>query len=149
SYGFRRHARATPEGARLAFDLAPADVSDQALVEDLDPPPGRTGVGDRNSWAPRVQADLAQRRGVRLLAPFQTKKYDPDPARSRRRARVRWVIETAFGQRAERFPMKRTWARDLWHLSHRLIRKVLGHTVAVWVNLTHHRSALDFEGLAA
>ncbi|MDB5307185.1 MAG: hypothetical protein JWO38_1387 [Gemmataceae bacterium] len=39
-------------------------------------------------------------------------------------------------QLAERFHVKRTWGRDLWHLSHRVIRKVLGHTVAVWINLT-------------
>jgi hypothetical protein len=147
-YGFRLHARATPDGAALAFGLAPADVSDQAMVEDLDPPPGTTGVGDRNYWAPKVQADLAAR-GVRLLAPFRAKKYDPGPARSRQLSRARWIIETALGQLAERFRIKRTWARDLWHLSHRTIRKVLSHTVAVWVNLTHGRPALDFDGLAA
>lgn len=147
-YGFRLHARATPEGAIIALDLAPADVSDQAMVEDLGPPPGSTGVGDRNYWAPKVQADLAARRGVQLLAPFQTKKHDPDPARSKRLSRVRWIIETAFGQLAERFHVKRTWARDLWHLSHRVIRKVLSHTGAVWINVTRHRPALDFDGLA-
>jgi hypothetical protein len=57
------------------------------------------------------------------------------------------VIETAFGQLAERYRVKRTWARDLWHLSHRVIRKVLSHTVAVWLNLTAGRRALDFDGL--
>ena len=41
------------------------------------------------------------------------------------------------------------WARDLWHLSHRVIRKVLGHTVAVWINLSLGRRPLDFDGLAA
>jgi hypothetical protein len=148
-YGLRLHARATPDGAVVAFDLAPADVSDQAMVDDLGPPPGSTGVGDRDYWAPKVQADLAGRLGVRLLAPFRTKKHDPDPARSRRLSRVRRIIETTFGQLAERFRIKRTWARDLWHLSHRVTRKVLSHTVAVWVNRTHGRPALDFDGLAA
>jgi hypothetical protein len=59
------------------------------------------------------------------------------------------VIETVFGQLAERFRAKRTWARDLWHLSHRVIRKVLSHTVAVWLNVANGRPALDFEGLVA
>jgi len=40
-----------------------------------------------------ARADLAARRGVRLLAPSQTRKHDPDPARSRRLSRVRWIIE--------------------------------------------------------
>jgi hypothetical protein len=29
------------------------------------------------------------------------------------------------------------------------VRKVLSHTVAVWMNLTAGRSALDFDGLVA
>jgi hypothetical protein len=57
------------------------------------------------------------------------------------------VIETAFGQLAERFRVKRTWARDLWHLSHRVIRKVLSHTASIRINLVAGRSALDFDGL--
>jgi hypothetical protein len=95
-----------------------------------------------------VQAELAAG-GVRLPAPVPTKTHDPDPARSRRLARARWIIATALGQLAERYHIKRTWARDLWHRSHRVIRQVLSHTVAVWINLTHHRPALDFDGLVA
>jgi Transposase DDE domain len=144
--GFRLHARSTREGAIVAFDLAPANVSDLAMVDQLGPPPGSAGVGDRSYWSPRVRDELASA-GVTFLAPFQSRKADPDPGRSRRLARVRWVIETAFGQLAERFRMKRTWARDLWHLSHRVIRKVLGHTAAVWINVAFGRSALDFDGL--
>jgi hypothetical protein len=147
-YGFRLHARATREGAIVAFDLAPANVSDLAMVDQLGPPPGSVGVGDRGYWSPRVRGELA-RSGVTFLAPYQSRKTDPDPKRSRRLSRMRWVIETAFGQLAERFRVKRTWARDLWHLSHRVIRKVLGHTVAVWINVSLGRKPLDFDGLAA
>jgi hypothetical protein len=147
-YGFRLHARCTPAGAIVAFDLAPANVSDVAMVDQLEPPPGSVGVGDRNYWSPPVRDELAAS-GVTLLAPFKNRSKDPDPRRSRRLSRVRWMIETAFGQLAERFHIKRTWARDLWHLSHRVIRKVLGHTVAVWINVSLGRRPLDFDGLAA
>jgi hypothetical protein len=147
-YGFRLHARCTPAGAIVAFDLAPANVSDVAMVDQLTPPPGSVGIGDRNYWSPPVRDELATA-GVMLLAPFKNKSKDPDPQRSKRLSRVRWMIETAFGQLAERFHIKRTWARDLWHLSHRVIRKVLGHTVAVWINVSLSRRPLDFDGLAA
>jgi hypothetical protein len=146
-YGFRLHARCTPAGAIVAFDLAPANVGDVAMVDQLDPPPGSVGVGDRNDWSPPVRDELAAG-GVTLLAPFKNRSSDPAPDRSRRLSRVRWVIETVFGQLAGRFRMKRTWARDLWHLSHRVIRKVLGHTVAVWINRSLGRRPLDFDGLA-
>src|SRR5262245_66009907 len=144
-YGFRLHARATREGAIVAFDLAPANVSDLAMVDQLAPPAGSVGVGDRGYWSPRVRDELA-RAGVAFLAPYQSRKTDPDPARSRRLSRLRWVIETAFGQLAGRFHAKRTWARDLWHLSHRVIRKVLSHTTAGWINLARGRSASTSTG---
>src|SRR5205809_838593 len=51
-YGFRPHARATPAGAIVAFDRAPANVSDLAMVGQLGPPPGSVGVGDRGYWSP-------------------------------------------------------------------------------------------------
>ena len=39
-------------------------------------------------------------------------------------------------------------ARDVWHLSHRVIRKVLSHTVAVWINVAVLRNRpLDFDSL--
>jgi hypothetical protein len=30
--------------------------------------------------------------------------------------------------------VKRAWARDMWHLASRLLRKVLSHTVAFLLN---------------
>ena len=81
-----------------------------------------------------MQAELAQA-GVRLLAPYQTKKHDPDPARSQRLSGPRWRVETVQGQLTDRYRVKRVWARDLWHLCHRVIRKVLSHTVAIWLNV--------------
>lgn len=145
-YGFRLHARATPQGAIVAFDLAPVNVSDLATLADLAPAAGCAVVGDRAYWPPRVAAELADR-GVRPVAPFQTKKRDLDPARAWRISRFRWLIETAFGRLAGRLRVKTTWARDLWHLSHRVIRKVLARTAAVWLNVTSGRKPLDFDGL--
>jgi hypothetical protein len=39
--------------------------------------------------------------------------------------------------------------RDLWHLQHRIIRKILAHTLAVVFNLQLGRQPLDFDGLLA
>ena len=77
------------------------------------------------------------------------KSKDPDPVRSRRLNRKRWMIETVIGQLAERLHVKRTWARDLWHLCHRILRKVLCHTVAAYLNVQLGRPPLEFDGLLA
>jgi hypothetical protein len=48
---------------------------------------------------------------------------------------VRYRIDTVFGQLVDRCSVKRLWARDLWHLSNRFLRKVLMHTLAVLFNV--------------
>ena len=40
---------------------------------------------------------------------------------------IRWLVEIVIEQRAIHFPIKRAWARDLWHLTARLNRKLLAH----------------------
>ena len=56
-------------------------------------------------------------------------------------------IETVSSQLTEYFALARIWVRDLWHLQHRIIRKVLSHTVAVFLNLQLGRSPLDLDDL--
>jgi hypothetical protein len=147
-YGFRLHLRTSRRGVILAYELAPANASDLAVLPGLAPPPGTTGIGDRNYWSPEVTAELAES-GARLLAPFHSRMRDPDPARSRRLGRPRWRVETVNSQLAGRYNAKRIRARDMWHLCHRLIRKVLSHTVAVWVNVNAGRPPLQLAALTA
>ena len=42
-------------------------------------------------------------------------------------SRFRYRIDTVFSQLSGRYSIKRVWARDLWHLTSRLLRKVLSH----------------------
>jgi hypothetical protein len=63
--------------------------------------------------------------------------------------RWRRVIETVGAHLTERFGVHRMRVHDLWHLQHRLIRNVLAHTVAIFLNLTLGRQPLDLDGLVA
>jgi hypothetical protein len=90
-------------------------------------------IGDRTSWSPRL-TEAAAIDGVCLLAPSRQARMDPNPGRSRSVRRIRYRIETVFGQRVERYHAKRVRARDLWHLGSRLMRTVLRHTVALFLN---------------
>lgn len=62
--------------------------------------------------------------------------------------RVRRLIETVIRQLVGRFHIEKIWARDLWHLTSRLNRKLLAHTVCFWLNRSSP-SPLQFEGLVA
>src|SRR5215218_10390005 len=93
------------------------------------------GPSHRRSQLPlaKTKEELA-RVGVELLAPYSSKKRDPAPKKSALLSRFRYRIDTIFSQLTERYCVKKVWARDLWHLVSRLLRKVLSHTVAFLLN---------------
>jgi hypothetical protein len=41
----------------------------------------------------------------------------------------------------------KTRARDVWHLTNQVTRKLLAHTMGVWLNLRQGREPLDLDGL--
>jgi hypothetical protein len=145
-YGFRHHLRICWPGVLTAVSVAPANVHDRDLVPEL--VEGTVGqvLGDRNYWDPQLTAELAPA-GIVLCAPFKMRATDPDPIGSRLLGRVRWRIETVAAQLVERFHLKRLWARDAWHLTSRVLRKVLSHTVGVWLCLERGYPPLQFARL--
>jgi len=132
-YGFRVHVRISWPGVITRFSVVPADAHELSVVPELLERSWGVVVADRNYWSPPLREQLAGR-GVELAAPYRTKKHDPNPQRSAYLSRLRYRIDTVFSQLTERYSMKRVWARDLWHLSGRLLRKVLSHTVAFLLN---------------
>jgi len=147
-YGFRLHLRVSRDGVILGYQLAAARVSEKAVLPELGLPAGGVGIGDRNYWSPELRQRLAAG-GVTLLAPYYQKSRDPDPQRSAKLSAVRYRIETSNGQLAERYGIKRTWAKDLWHLCHRIIRKILSHTAVALVNLRAGHQPMQFDALVA
>ena len=145
-YGFRLHVRATQDGVIVALELAPARASDKAVLPELGPPAGTVGIGDRGYYSPALAAELAGA-GVQFLTPYLHESKDPDPARSARLSAIRYRLETVNGQLADRYRVKRVWARDLWHLTHRVVRKVLSHTAMVWLAIRSGLDPLSFDGL--
>lgn len=129
-YGFRLHLRVAWPGVIVAVELAPAHVHDVHLVPELAPYFPGWLLGDRNYWSPRLRANLQQHH-ITLLTPFKSAKYE-------RRPWPRWLtqkrrrIETVLSQIVQRLKLRAVWARDLWHLSSRLWRKILAHTFAVY-----------------
>jgi hypothetical protein len=129
-YGFRAHLRICWPGVVAAISLAPANRAEPDLVPELVEDAVGLLLGDRNYWHPRLRAELAPA-GLALLAPFRKRSRDPAPARSHVLNRLRWRIETVAAQLVGRYHLKRVWARDLWHLTSRILRKVLSHTVCI------------------
>jgi len=132
-YGFRMHVRVCWPGVITRISVAPANAHELSVVSELVESTSGIVVGDRNYHSPKATEELADM-GIELLAPYSSKKRDPAPRRSALLSRFRYRIDTVFSQLVGRYSVKRVWARDLWHLTSRLLRKVLSHTVAFLLN---------------
>jgi hypothetical protein len=55
--------------------------------------------------------------------------------------------DTVFGQLTDRFNIKTVRARDLWHLTNRIYRKVLAHTLALITNMQMGNPLLQIDKL--
>jgi hypothetical protein len=133
-YGFRVHMRVCWPGVITRLSVAPANAHDLRVLPELLESTRGLAVGDRNYHSPETREELARSTGVALLAPYRSKKRDPAPERSAFLSRLRYRIDTVFSQLTGRYCVKRVWAKDLWHLAGRLLRKVLSHTVAFLLN---------------
>ena len=132
-YGFRVHVLVAWPGVIVRFSPALADIHEIAVVPAL--VDGRQGVvvGDRNDWSPTLRETLAPQ-GLQLQTPFKKARQDPWPRRRANLSRFRCRIDTVFGQLVDRFLIKCVRTRDLWRPGHRLLGKVLGHTLTFLLN---------------
>ena len=134
-FGLRAHLRIGWPGVIVACELTPAHVHDLvAAPEVLETAQGYL-LGDRNYWSPEFRAAWRQR-GLAVLTPYRSARHDPQPW-PRWLVNTRRRIETVIGQLVERFHAKRVWARDRWHFCARWLRKLLSHTLGMYLCQQH------------
>jgi hypothetical protein len=146
-YGLRAHVRLAWPGVLVDCALAPANVHDTEAAEEVLEGVAGFVLADRNYWKPELSQRL-KNYGLYLLAPYKSAKRQKQPW-PRFLTHMRYRIETAFGQLVERFHAKRIWARDLWHLTSRWMRKFLSHTLAVFFCSLADLSYLSFAKLVS
>jgi hypothetical protein len=147
-YGFKLGLRIARCGMIIGFPLLPARPHDIRLLDDL--VEGFAGLvpADKGFIDAYRHTRLAERHGVVVVTPPRKGMTTPHPPRLLRLcARLRKGVETVGAHLTERFAVARIRVHDLWHFQHRLIRKVLAHTVGVFLNLHLGRPPLDLDGL--
>lgn len=148
-WGFRLHLHVAWPGFITRFVLAPGNVQELKVAPEL--LWGKEGLvlGDRNYWSPKLQDELKRvAPQLTLLAPFKKKALDPTPRRSRHITHWRYRIECVLAQWSQRLSLQKVWARDVWHLSNRLLRAVLCHTLCCYFNIQQGRPAIQLAKLA-
>ncbi len=147
-YGFKLGMRISRAGMVIHYPLLPARAHDVQLLDDL--LEGFEGVApaDKGFIDAFRHQQLALKRRIELITPpRKNMPVTASAALQRICKRLRKRIETVGSQLMERFHMDQISARDLWHFQHRIIRKILAHTVCVFINLQLGYPPLNLDGL--
>lgn len=145
-YGFRGHLLINAQGLIMGLSVTPANVDERDVVPEL--VAGRQGLllGDKGYIRDALSEDLAAQ-SFTLLTPQRRNMKDYHPQWNRTVSRHRQLGETVIGHLCHWFDIERIRARDLWHLTSRVARKVLAHTVMSYLNHLKGRPYLKFEDL--
>ena len=148
-YGLHGHLMTTLNGVIRAWTVTPASGDEREALWDLTAGVHGLVIGDQGSISTFLQTELAVV-GIDLQTPLRANMTDPRAPRIvQRLTRTRRLVETVIGQLSAPFHFEKIWARDVWHLTHRIARKVLAHTLGIFMNRQLGRSDLQFEGLIA
>lgn len=132
-YGFRGHLCVSARGVITGFALTAAATDERDVVPELVGPITGLLIADKGYIRPQLTQHL-QQRSIYLQTALRVNMHDPRPKPLvAQLMRVRRLVETVIGQLAVRFHLEHVQARDLWHLSSRLHRKLLAHTVCFWL----------------
>lgn len=148
-YGLHGHLLITMNGVITACTVTSASGDEREALWDLTEGIQGLVIGDKGYISAALQAELAAT-GIHLQTPLRANMADPRPPRVvQRLTRTRRRVETVIGQLSAQFHFEKIWARDVWHLTSRIARKVLAHTLGIFMNRQIGRSDLQFEGLIA
>lgn len=150
-YGFKVGLRISSLGMITHCPLLDARSHDVNHTEELLEAVSGLIAADKGFIDSDRQSFHAER-GTDVVTPPRSNSKKPCsfPAKLLKKcAYFRKKVETVGSQLCDRFGLHRLRVRDLRHLCHRLGRKVLSHTVAVWFNLQQGRRPLDFDALVA
>lgn len=89
-------------------------------------------------FEPNIDLQTILRRNMKETRPKQLVKH---------LSKTRRLIETVIGQLTERFQIETVRARDILHLTNRFVRKILSHTIAIFLNRLLGRKDIQFDGL--
>jgi len=122
------------------------------FTEELASGGGKIVLGDKGFIDQFRGQLLEDRYGIRLIVPkrknMKEQNENPiDKITTKTYRKIRKVVETVNSHLTERLNVAKIRVHDLWHFQSRLIRKILAHTVAVFLNLQLNRKPLDLDGL--
>src|SRR5271155_2335288 len=143
-YGFHGHINISYNGIITGNTVTPANGNEREAVWEMAENTQGLYVGDKGYLGKDFQQALKEERQIDMQTALRANMTDPRPKPWIQCLKtVRRKVETVIGQLAERFHIEKVRARDLWHLTSRQARKILAHTMGIFINVKLGREYLQ------
>ena len=147
-YGFKGHLVISSQGIVSNFCFAAANIDERdVLPENVDGLQGMI-LGDKGLIRPELQEELLKN-GLKLEYPLRSNMKETRSLRYLKAMKdQRRLVETTISQLSERLNIEKVRGRkNLQRLGNRFMRKILAHTIGVYMNRQLGRPLLQLEGL--
>ena len=146
-YGFKGHIVINLSGMITGYTFAPAHCDERDVAPEITKNIYGLLRADKGYLRPELTRHL-ESQGIDLQTPFRKNMKDSRPKDAMRTLmKARRKIETVISQLTDRFHIQKVRAKNLWHLTHRITRKILSHTVCIVLNKKLGHSPIQFENL--
>jgi hypothetical protein len=145
-FGFKGHLLVDEHGLILDCAVAAANIDEREMIFDMSSEVASDLLGDKGYICSEIRKEEFQNEGINIHTPLRGNMKDDRPKEFVKMINdKRRLVETVIGQLSERFNIEKVRARDMWHLTVRIGRKLLAHTINCFINYTLGNSILQFE----
>lgn len=147
-YGFKGHVLIDRDGTIIDFLVTAANVDERDAALSLSHLMKKNVLGDKGYLMKLDKVNEFKSLGIDFHTPVRSNMRDDRCSKF-----VKWMnktrrfVETVIGQLSERFNIEKIWARDTWHLTNRINRKLLAHTICQFIARKQGISGLQFDKL--
>ena len=132
-FGFKGHIITTQEGLIIGFALSAANVDERDILPELVTNCRGDLIADKGLIRPSLSENM-KKQGITLHTPLRSNMKDERPKQFIHQIMdIRRRIETVIGQLVDLFSIQKMRAKDLWHLTSKISRKILAHTFAFFI----------------
>lgn len=129
-YGFKGHILISLDAQIVGFTLTPANVDEREVLAHYKGTLKGMLIGDKGLLCKQRQQELAAW-GIDLQTPLRNNMIDNRPnAWVRQLMKIRRRVETVIGQLTEHFQLNACKAKNVWHLTAKLHRKILAYNLS-------------------
>lgn len=145
-YGFKGNVLINSEGVITEITATAANIDERESLWDLIDDVNGMLIADKGLIGADYQNELRQFAQIDLQTAVRGNMKE-----TRSEKFVGWLkstrrlVETVIGQLTERFHIEKVRARKLWYLTNRTARKILAHTICVFINKQNGNPPLQFD----